>query len=391
MLSYILMIAIGVIGSNSLLLSPILNDISNDFSVLPVQVAYAITAYNAITALSALYLARFIDDWGVHKALVAAYACLVAGTAISAISWNLPVLIIGQSLTGLGAGVSLPAIYALAPMIAPKGQETKIVGRVLTGWSLALVAGVPAAAFLSELFGWRSAYYLMFSLSLLTFVLMLKMAGSFSNIGTQGQKKTTKPWNILAPFNVKGATILLLMNLLYMASFYGTYSFLGTYLRDIYNATTIEAGYAVLAYGIGFGIASFADPTVDKFGVRQVSAYIFGLLSLTYFSLSFTYSSPNTIYLICIGWGFLNHLGLSSIITLLGEIETEIKGQLMGMNSVFTYVGGSLGTTIFGYFYIKQGFFLIALTAASAIGILTLVFIFFVRNINQRHYLKQED
>jgi len=379
MLSYILMIAVGVIGSNSLLLSPILADVARDFSISAVDVAWAITAYNAVTALSALFLARYIDKWGIHKALIVAYALLLVGTGISAFSWNLTMLIIGQSLTGLGAGVSLPAIYALAPMIAPKGQETKIVGRVLTGWSLALVAGVPVAAFLSESFGWRTAYYLLFGLSLLTIVMMVSLVKSFS-VATPAMRETTEgSWDIFAPFFVKGAMTLLSMNFLYMASFYGTYSYLGTYLRDVYKATTIEAGYSVLAYGVGFGIASIADPAVDKFGVRRVSGYIFASLTLIYLSMYFSYPTALTIYGICVAWGFLNHLGLSAIITLLGEIETDIKGQLMGMNSVFTYVGGSVGTILFGVFYVNQGFYLIALTAAGAIALLTVVFAIFVR------------
>jgi len=384
MLSYILMIAVGVIGSNSLLLSPILADVARDFSISAVEVAWAITAYNAATALSALFLARYIDEWGIQKTLIVAYSLLSVGTCLSAFSWNLTGLVIGQSLAGLGAGVSLPAIYALASMIAPKGQETKIVGRVLTGWSLALVAGVPMAAFLSESFGWRAAYYLLLGLSLLTLFMMLSSVKSFSITTSATREKAVGSWNIFAPFFVKGATTLLLLNFLYMASFFGTYSYLGTYLRDTYKATTVEAGYSVLAYGIGFGLASIADPIIDKFGVRRVSVYVFALLSLIYLSMYFTYPTAFIIYGICIGWGFFNHLGLSAIITLLGEIQTDIKGQLMGMNSVFTYVGGSIGTILFGIFYANYGFFLIALMAAGAIAVLTAIFAIFVRAANER-------
>ncbi len=379
MFGYILMIAVGVIGSNSLLLSPILADVARDFSISSVEVAWAITAYNAVTALSALFFARYIDKWGIHKALFAAYALLSVGTGLSAFSWNLTGLIIGQSLAGLGAGVSLPAIYALAPMIAPKGQETKIVGRVLTGWSLALVAGVPVAAFLSESFGWRAAYYLLFCLSLLTLVMMFASVRSFSAVTSARDETVTDSTGIFAPLFVSGAMTLLLMNFLYMASFYGTYSYLGTYLRDVYKASTVEAGYSVLAYGIGFGIASIADPVVDKYGVHRMSGYIFASLILIYLSMYFSYPTTLHIYGICVGWGISNHLGLSAIITLLGGIETNIKGQLMGMNSVFTYVGGSIGTILFGVLYTNYGFYPIALTAAGAITLLTVIFATFVR------------
>ncbi len=377
--SYILMFAVAVIGSNSLLLSPILADIASDFSVTAVDVAWAITAYNAATAVSALLLARFIDVWGIRAALMAAYTCLSVGTGISAMAWSLEGLLLGQILAGLGAGVSLPAIYALAPMIAPKGNETKIVGRVLTGWSIALVAGIPISAYLTDVFGWRSAYYLLFGLSIFTLALITKLMDRVHQLGDRNNDRQTANWNIFAPFTVAGASPILFMNLLYMTAFYGTYAYIGTYLKDSFDATTIQAGYAVLAYGIGFGLASFADPLVDKLGIHKTTGFIFVVLSLTYLAFFYKYDQIAIVYAICLGWGFLNHLGLSAIITLLGRIDTDLKGQLMGMNSVFTYAGGSAGTFLFGIIYIEKGFYLAALLAVGMIVILTIIYLISVK------------
>lgn len=379
MISYILMIAVGIIGSNSLLLSPILADVANDFFISPIEVAWAITAYNACTAMSALFLARFIDELGIYRILLGAFLLVTVGTAVSAVSWSLPILMVGQCLAGLGAGVSLPAIYALAPIIAPKGQETKIVGRILTGWSLALVAGVPLASFLTENFGWRTSYYFLLAFALFVLAVISMTSASFTEAGNENKSVQVAGWNILAPFNIRHAKTLLLMNLLYMMAFYGTYSYIGTYLRAEFGSTTIEAGYAVLAYGIGFGVASFADPIIDKIGVRRASLYIFLLLLSVYLSLFTLNRSVHTMYVICLIWGFFNHLGLSAIITMIGELKTPIKGQLMGMNSVFTYVGGSLGTVLFGVIYENFNFPIVALAAGASVSLLTLIFLLFVQ------------
>lgn len=380
MISYILMIAVGVIGSNSLLLSPILADVAVDFSTSPVEVAWAITTYNASTALSALLFARFIDEWGIYRALLIAFLFVATGAAVSGIAWGLPVLLVGQFLAGLGAGVSLPAIYALAPIIAPTGQETKIVGRVLTGWSLALVAGVPIASFLTEIFGWRTSYYLLFGLSLFILATIAATSRSFSMPVTPKDSTRQAGWSIFSPFSISHAKSLLFMNFLYMTAFYGSYGYVGTYLRAAFSSTTTEAGYSVLAYGVGFGLASVADPMVDKVGVRRASPYIFVLLLIVYLSLAASNDSIITVYTICLVWGFFNHLGLSAIITMIGELKTSIKGQLMGMNSVFTYVGGSVGTIVFGILYEKLSFSYVAFAAALAVGLLTLIFLSLGRN-----------
>ena len=264
-------------------------------------------------------------------------------------------------------------------MIAPKGNETKIVGRVLTGWSIALVAGIPISAYLTDVFGWRSAYYLLFGLSVFTLALITKLMGRVHQLGDRNNDRQTENWNIFAPFTVAGASPILFMNLLYMTAFYGTYAYIGTYLKDSFDATTIQAGYAVLAYGIGFGLASFADPLVDKLGIHKTTGFIFVVLSLTYLAFFYKYDQIAIVYAICLGWGFLNHLGLSAIITLLGRIDTDLKGQLMGMNSVFTYAGGSAGTFLFGIIYIEKGFYLAALLAVGMIVILTIIYLISVK------------
>ena len=67
-------------------------------------------------------------------------------------------LVMAQIVAGIGAGVVLPSIYALATTIAPKGSESAVLGRVLTGWSVSLVVGVPASALIADLAGWRASF-----------------------------------------------------------------------------------------------------------------------------------------------------------------------------------------------------------------------------------------
>ncbi len=55
------------------------------------------------------------------------------------------------------ACVALPATYALATAVAPRGRGAETLGRVLTGWSLSLVAGVPLSAYVASALSWRAS------------------------------------------------------------------------------------------------------------------------------------------------------------------------------------------------------------------------------------------
>ena len=159
---WVLMSAIGVVGANSLVLSPIATDVARSFAGRGASdVMLASAVYGAGTALSALFLAPQADRIGLKRALLWALTVLAAALVASALAPTLPVLVLAQGVTGLGAGLALPAIYGLAADIAPKGQESETLGKVLTGWTLSLVAGVSLSAVLADLLHWRAVFAVM--------------------------------------------------------------------------------------------------------------------------------------------------------------------------------------------------------------------------------------
>jgi predicted MFS family arabinose efflux permease len=162
----LLISAIGVIGANSLLLSPIALTIAADFATSGNAVMGAAAAYGIGVVISALFLAPRADRIGADKAVVQAISVLALALLLSAVIPNLTSLLIAQGVAGLAAGIALPAIYTLSAEIAPKGQEAQTIGAVLTGWTLSMVFGVTAAAVIAEHLGWRSVYGLLGLISL---------------------------------------------------------------------------------------------------------------------------------------------------------------------------------------------------------------------------------
>jgi predicted MFS family arabinose efflux permease len=154
----LLMLGVAVVGSNSLALSPILNDVAADLAATPVEVARASAAYGGATALSALGLGPLVDRLGARLVLVRGLAVLAAAMLASAAAPHWAALAGAQALAGAAAGVVLPATYALATAVAPEGRGAEVLGRVLTGWSVSLVAGVPLSALLASVASWRASY-----------------------------------------------------------------------------------------------------------------------------------------------------------------------------------------------------------------------------------------
>lgn len=361
----ILTTGIAVTGSNSLVLSPILGDVAAGLGTTPVTVSYALAAYGGATALSAFLLAPWIDRVGGRTALLGGLAALLLATLLSAIATSWPILVLAQALAGLGAGVVLPSIYALAAGLAAPGREAETVGRVLTGWSVSLVAGVPLAALAADLAGWRMPFLLLAALA----------AGAL--VGTLRLPDIRVPpaprKGPLAPLGYPGVPALLVICLGYMSAFYGVYAFLGDHLRASLGISAAAAGLVVLTYGIGFGLANLADPWLDRVGPRRVFPLVLLGIATIYLSLIPGSGSLWTAAAITSLWGLANHFGLNTLILLLATARPDQRGAVLGLNSAVTYLGAMLGTAAAGILYPRGGFAATAGVAALALALAALV------------------
>jgi len=343
----ILLSAIGVIGANSLLLSPLVTAVGSDLQVTAAQVMQAASAYGLGVAAAALLLAPLGDRFGSGRLLRAALVVLAFGLAASALAPNIYALIAAQSLCGLAAGAALPSIYTLAATIAPKGRESQTLGAVLTGWTVSLVLGVSAGAWLTDLIGWRAVYT---ALSLGTAALWL-FSSRLRQLGASGSRATSP----LTAFKVPGMARGLLATVLLMLSFYITYFFIGAHVTVVLGLSTTKAGLVPLFYGIGFGLAVMADPLLDRLGLARATTPVFLIISATYGSMITLAGEFHGLLMISVVWGVFQHLGLNLLVARLTALDPSQRGAIMGLYSTATYLCIFAVPTLGGLAYASWG------------------------------------
>src|ERR1700754_2526549 len=142
-----------VVGAQAFVLAPLLPDIAAGVGASVGEAGRALSAYGIGIVASALLLGRRLDAVPRRTVLLAGMGALAAAAGASAFATHWTVLALAQLVGGIGVGVVLPATYALATELAPPGAGARVTGRVLTGWSIALVAGVPLATVLGDAAG----------------------------------------------------------------------------------------------------------------------------------------------------------------------------------------------------------------------------------------------
>lgn len=352
--------SIAVIGANSLALSPIAPTISAEFDVGITATMFASGGYGFGTTLGALFLSRFIDRFGVGLSLSWSLAALAVAFAICALSPGVEIFVASQFAAGVAAGVGLPAIYAFAASAAPQGQESTILGRVLVGWTISMIAGVSLASAVADFLHWRGVYWALAAgaVTALAFVFKIRQP---HHLSVAEAKRSA-----LSALGIAGVPVLIFICLAYMTAFYGTYAYIGDHIHSQLGLPVTAGGMIALAYGLGFGAATFGDRFIDRFGVRRILPVCFLCLSLVYTLLGLAAGSYIMLLAVSFVWGIVNHFGLNLIVAGLCAIDAGQRGAILGLNSAATYLAASLGVLTFGPLYEQTGFAALTFAAATA-------------------------
>lgn len=325
-----LMCAIAIVGTNALLLSPLVQPVGAALSATPSQVLWASSGYGLGVAAAALLLAPLGDRIGSGRLLRMALAGLTLGFVASALAPSLLLLIAAQALCGIAGGAALPSIYTMAAVISPKGREARTVGAVLTGWTLSLVLGVSLAAWSAELIGWRMVYGTLAGLCALVWLLTAPLARR-----DQPGQVATSP---LSALRVRGMTRGICATIGLMLSFYVTYSYTGAHATISLGLSTGQAGLLPLFYGLGFGSAVLLDPILDRIGLARATSPVFVMATAIYLAMGLLGDSYAVFLGIAVLWGIFQHFALNLLVARLTSLDPRQRGAIMGIYSTTTYI-----------------------------------------------------
>jgi predicted MFS family arabinose efflux permease len=362
----ILMCAIAAVGIQALMLSPLLPDIAADLQATPREIGFATGAYGVGVALAALLAAPRLGQWRKARAIQGAFALMTLSLALCGMAWDWRVLVVGQFITGLSAGIILPATYGLAAELSPPEMRSRAVGKVIFGWSVAMVGGIPLAAFLADLIDWRSTFALIAAIT----AAMVALIGIIPRgSGTIALERV--PYARV--FQVPGMKLCLVATFAYMIGFYQTYTFIGDHVRHLHHAGAWLGGVVTCSYGIGFGAAILCNGWLDRMGPVRVMAFSLFAVGINYILLPFAVQSFWSVILFPFVWGLANHVCMNVLVSFIGSAPPAARSTAMGLFSFITYVAVGLGGAIFGTVYAQAGFEAVSFAAAATLWIAALL------------------
>ncbi len=160
------------IGTGEFVIMGLLPEVAKDLGVTIPQAGHVITAYALGVVVGAPVLAVLAANWPRRALLIALMALFAVGNFASAMAPGYVTMNLLRLLTGLPHGTYFGVAALMAASLAPPNRRASAVGLVMSGLTLATLAGVPLAAWLGQHWGWRAAFVLVGGIAALACLLV---------------------------------------------------------------------------------------------------------------------------------------------------------------------------------------------------------------------------
>ena len=217
-----------------------------------------------------------------RELLVGLMAVFLVGNALTALASTYVGLTLARFLAGLPHGAYFGVASLVAADLVAPDRRGRAVSRVLLGLAVANVAGVPAATWLGQHAGWRSAYWLVAGLAALCALLVMVLVPH-----TPGNRHATGRRELQA-FRNPQVLLTLLAGAAGFGGMFAVYTYIAPTVTDVAGLSEGRVPVYLLVFGLGMVVGTpLAGRLTDWSVLRTVAIGMFSMmLALLVFSVT---------------------------------------------------------------------------------------------------------
>ena len=152
---------------------PLGQDLAFALKIPESKLGYTVSAYAFAAAFTGILSAKFIDRFDRKKVLLLTLIGLACANIFSANAWNFESLLSSRFIAGSFGGPATSICFAIVADLFNSKNRGKAMGKVMGGFSLAAILGVPIGLKASYYFGWYASFYCVALISILTIILVM--------------------------------------------------------------------------------------------------------------------------------------------------------------------------------------------------------------------------
>lgn len=368
------------VGWDSLITVPLLPAMTGDTGIPADFGALLVSAY-ALAYLLSAPLFGAISDWvGRKRMIFSGMLVLGVGTALTGLGNSFSTLLLFRAVTGIGAGMIEPGVYALIGDRFPYERRGRAIGLVSGTLIASTLFGVPLGGYLAEISTWRYAFWIIGALALSASVAVYLALPNDrpepdSRQGVADSALRSTLGQFRAAFSAASVLFALLATFLWFGSLQGTFANIGIYYSRYFDFTEAQNGLILMVAGLGSVIGGIAGGRLaDRFGKRAVVGISSVIAAASVFALTSVFTGLlSAAVVVHVVWATAFASGFSALTALISELNPEVRGTVLALNTSFMFAGSMVFTAASAVLLRTGGFLLVgALSAVAALLVLPL-------------------
>ncbi|MBB3655232.1 DHA1 family inner membrane transport protein [Rhizobium sp. BK650] len=271
------------IGTTEFVIMGLLPEVAADLSVTIPQAGWLVTGYALAVALGAPVMAVSTARLKRRSALIMLMAFFIAGNLLCAIAPNYWVLMIARIVTALCHGAFFGIGSVVAANLVSEDRKARAVALMFTGLTLANVLGVPLGTAIGQAFGWRSTFWVVTVIGIVTIV------GLIAILPRDKQEEQSSILREIAALRNVRLWMALSVTVFFAASMFTLFTYIAPLLRDVTGISPEGVTWTLFLIGIGLTVGNLIGGKLADWRLGTTLAIVFAAIALT--SAIFFYTS----------------------------------------------------------------------------------------------------
>ncbi|MBE5975313.1 MFS transporter [Lacrimispora xylanisolvens] len=388
-LVFLLAASCGLIAANLYYAQPLAGLIGNSLSMPRSMTGLIVTMTQLGYVIGLLFIVP-LSDMAENRLLTGLGLMTAAcGLLISALTHHAGLFLFAACLTGFGS-VSAQILVPYSASLVPGKEQGRMVGNVMSGLLLGIMAARPLSSLLAQFTGWRSVFLLSAGIMAVIAAFLVYLLPPRSP-----RKNQSYPSLIASLFPLFIHTPVLKRRAVYQACLFCSFSLFWTvapmWLEEHYHLTQTGIALFSLAGVGGAAVSPVAGKLADKGYTKPLTLLAFFTASAA-FLLTHGILSPTRISLmVFLAAALLLDMAVSGNLVLsqkaIYELGDQTRGRMNGIFMAVFFTGGALGSFLGGWAYAYASWF-----GASLIGMAMplIALLYFLTDNGYNHNYKKE-